>query len=45
MDVLLRVLERDPYDERAHRGLVAALQAEGRHGQARGAHAARMAEI
>ncbi|MGH2378753.1 MAG: AfsR/SARP family transcriptional regulator, partial [Candidatus Limnocylindria bacterium] len=48
VDLLLRVLERDPYDERAHRGLVAALQAEGRHGEARRAHAAytsRMAEI
>lgn len=32
--LLLRLLERDPYDERAHRGLVLSLQASGRHGEA-----------
>jgi DNA-binding SARP family transcriptional activator len=31
----LRLLERDPYDERAHLGLVAALVSGGRHGEAR----------
>jgi ATP/maltotriose-dependent transcriptional regulator MalT/DNA-binding SARP family transcriptional activator len=31
----LRVLERDPYDEPAHLGLVGALEAAGRHGEAR----------
>jgi DNA-binding SARP family transcriptional activator len=44
----LRVLERDPYDERAHRALVASLTAAGRHGDARRAHRryrARMREI
>ena len=48
IDLFLRVLERDQYDERAHSGLVAALQADGRHGEARRAHGAyvsRMAEI
>jgi ATP/maltotriose-dependent transcriptional regulator MalT/DNA-binding SARP family transcriptional activator len=45
---LLRVLERDPYDERAHLGLVAALAGAGRHGEARRffrAYRARMDEI
>ncbi len=32
---LLRVLARDPYDERAHLHLVTALSAAGRHGEAR----------
>lgn len=32
---LLRVLERDPYDEGAHLGLVEAMVAAGRHGEAR----------
>ncbi|MFY1697037.1 BTAD domain-containing putative transcriptional regulator [Solwaraspora sp. WMMA2101] len=32
---LLRLLERDPYDEPAHRGLVRALVAAGQHGEAR----------
>jgi DNA-binding SARP family transcriptional activator len=44
----LRVLERDPYDEPAHLGLVAALEAAGRHGEARRcfrAYCARMDEI
>ena len=44
----LRVLERDPYDEGAHLGLVEALRAAGRHGEARrryGFYAARMEEI
>lgn len=48
VDLYLRVLERDPYDERAHSGLIRALQADGRHGEARRAHAAyvsRMADI
>jgi DNA-binding SARP family transcriptional activator len=31
----LRVLERDPYDEPTHLGLVAILDAAGRHGEAR----------
>lgn len=31
----LRILERDPYDEGAHLGLVAALARDGRHGEAR----------
>jgi ATP/maltotriose-dependent transcriptional regulator MalT/DNA-binding SARP family transcriptional activator len=31
----LRVLERDPYDEPAHLGLVSALESAGRHGEAR----------
>ena len=46
--LLLRVLERDPYDEQAHLGLVSALEAAGRHGEARrayGAYDSRMAEI
>jgi DNA-binding SARP family transcriptional activator/small basic protein len=44
----LRIIDRDPWDERAHLDLVACLQAEGRHGEARrryGAYAARMREI
>jgi DNA-binding SARP family transcriptional activator len=44
----LRVLERDPYDEPAHLGLVAALDGAGRHGEARRrfrAYCARMDEI
>jgi DNA-binding SARP family transcriptional activator len=32
---LLRILERDPYDERAHLELVNLLAAQGRHGEAR----------
>jgi DNA-binding SARP family transcriptional activator len=32
---LLRLLERDPYDEPAHRGLVRTLVAAGQHGEAR----------
>jgi len=46
--LLLRVLERDPYDEQAHLGLVSALEAAGRHGEARRAYAVysgRMAEL
>jgi DNA-binding SARP family transcriptional activator len=45
---LLRVLARDPYDERAHLHLVTALSAAGRHGEARRmyrAYCGRMAEI
>lgn len=45
---LLRVLARDPYDERAHLQLVTALSAAGRHGEARRmyrAYSDRMAEI
>jgi DNA-binding SARP family transcriptional activator len=45
---LLRVLSRDPYDERAHLQLVGALSAAGRHGEARRmyrAYSGRMAEI
>jgi DNA-binding SARP family transcriptional activator len=44
----LRVLERDPYDESAHLGLVTALEAAGRHGEARRCfrtYCARMDEI
>jgi DNA-binding SARP family transcriptional activator len=44
----LRILERDPYDEPAHLGLVGALEAAGRHGEARRcfrAYCARMDEI
>jgi ATP/maltotriose-dependent transcriptional regulator MalT/DNA-binding SARP family transcriptional activator len=44
----LRILERDPFDEGAHLGLVAALVAAGRHGEARrryGFYAAKMEEI
>jgi DNA-binding SARP family transcriptional activator len=44
----LRVLERDPYDEPAHLGLVATHEAAGRHGEARRcfrAYCARMDEI
>ena len=43
-----RLLERDPYDERAHLDLVAALEQAGRHGEARrsyGTYCARMEEI
>jgi DNA-binding SARP family transcriptional activator len=45
---LLRVLERDPYDEKAHLALVTTLARAGHHGEARrcyGAYASRMAEI
>lgn len=44
----LRILEHDPYDEQAHRALVRALRAAGRHGDAAAAertYAGRMAEI
>jgi len=44
----LRILELDPWDEEAHLGLVSALDAAGRHGEARRArrrYASRMAEI
>lgn len=47
-DLFLRILEREVYDERAHLGLVRALRAAGRHGEARRAHRtyeSRMAEI
>ena len=43
-----RLLERDPYDERAHLDLVAALEQAGGHGEARrayGTYCARMEEI
>lgn len=45
---LLRVLARDPYDERAHLQLVTALTVAGRHGEARRmyrAYAGRMDEL
>ncbi len=45
---LLRVLERDPYDERAHLALVETLAQAGHHGEARrcyATYAARMDEI
>lgn len=35
VDYRLRILERDPYDEEAHLGLVATLSGMGRHGEAR----------
>ena len=35
IDYRLRILERDPYDEEAHLGLVATLSGIGRHGEAR----------
>lgn len=35
---LLAILERDPYDEEAHRAMVVALASAGRHGEARRAH-------
>ncbi|TDC35079.1 tetratricopeptide repeat protein [Kribbella albertanoniae] len=35
---LLRILQRDQYDERAHLGLVSAFQASGAHGEARRAY-------
>ena len=44
----LRILERDPYDEPAHLGLVTTLSESGRHGEARrryGLYAARMDEL
>jgi ATP/maltotriose-dependent transcriptional regulator MalT/DNA-binding SARP family transcriptional activator len=41
----LRILERDPYDERAHLGLVSALGAVGRHGEARRAYRAYVARM
>jgi DNA-binding SARP family transcriptional activator/tetratricopeptide (TPR) repeat protein len=44
----LRILEPDPYDEDAHLGLIRALAAAGRHGEARrryDVYAARMAEL
>ncbi|HEX5827479.1 MAG TPA: BTAD domain-containing putative transcriptional regulator [Candidatus Limnocylindrales bacterium] len=44
----LRILERDGYDEAAHVGLVGALLAAGRHGEARrryGIYSARMEEM
>ena len=44
----LRMIERDPYDEGAHLGLVAAFEAEGAHGEARRAYrtyVSRMQEI
>ncbi|MFI5709194.1 tetratricopeptide repeat protein [Kribbella sp. NPDC051620] len=45
---LLRILQRDQYDERAHLGLVGAFQASGAHGEARRAYRTyiqRMAEL
>ena len=45
---LLRILERDPFDERAHHDLIRALKIDGRHGEARRryrAYIARMAEL
>jgi DNA-binding SARP family transcriptional activator len=44
----LRILERDPFDEGAHLGLVQALASAGRHGEARrryGFYASKMEEI
>ena len=44
----LRILERDPYDEAAHLGLVSTLETAGRHGEARRCfrtYCARMDEI
>jgi DNA-binding SARP family transcriptional activator len=45
---LRRILERDPYDEKAHLALVAGLASSGQHGEARRAYQAyvsRMEEI
>ncbi len=45
---LLRILERDQFDERAHHDLIRALTTDGRHGEARRryrAYVARMAEL
>jgi ATP/maltotriose-dependent transcriptional regulator MalT/DNA-binding SARP family transcriptional activator len=45
---LRRILERDPYDEKAHLALVAGLASSGQHGEARRAYqtyVSRMAEI
>jgi len=39
MECLLRLLEKDPYDEPAHRALVRTLVGAGRHGEARRAFA------
>jgi ATP/maltotriose-dependent transcriptional regulator MalT/DNA-binding SARP family transcriptional activator len=44
----LRILERDPYDEEAHLGLVTSLAAAGQHGEARRAYqtyVSRMGEL
>lgn len=41
----LRVLERDPWDEGAHLGLIAALIAAGRHGEARRAYREYVAQM
>ena len=44
----LKVLEVDPWDESAHRAIVSALDAAGRHGEAQRAHRryrARMEEV
>jgi DNA-binding SARP family transcriptional activator len=44
----LRMLERDPFDERAHLGVVTAMSALGRHGTARrlyGIYCSRMDEL
>lgn len=44
----LRIIDRDPYDEAAHLGLVKALQERGAHGEARrayGAYVSRMREL
>ena len=44
----LRILQRDPYDEPAHLGVVAAMKAAGRHGTARrlyGTYVSRMTEL
>ena len=41
----LRLLEQDPYDERAHLALVAALRASGRHGDAHRRYLAYVARI
>jgi DNA-binding SARP family transcriptional activator len=39
MECLLRLLEKDPYDEPAHRALIRTLVGAGRHGEARRAFA------
>lgn len=39
VEYLLRLLDRDPYDESAHRALVRTLVADGQHGEARRAFA------
>jgi len=45
IDLLRRVLVEDRFDESAHRALIRALHAEGRHGEATAAHAVYVAAM